>query len=913
MTAQPTSNRPGRHELGAASKAFRDTSAKPVQRRLLVPLAAVLLVLVGGFGAVLLSIQRDHLRQSSREKLEVAVFDLGDSLSEGTELLDALEGVLLQDASLREALKAQNRNRLLTDYQAAFAHPQEEHGITPFYFHRPDRVNLLRVHDTERNGDLIDRFTAREAERTGKTASGIELGPLGTFTLRVVKPVYCADTLIGYLELGQEIECILRDLCQEHGIDLAITIRKSALNRETWESGMKMLGREADWDRFADEVIIYSSLGRFPAGGERLIHGDEGQEQGDAIAEAAFNGKSWRIMPAPLFDASAVEVGHLFVLHDVSRAAARFNRVLLVSSGAGLVLLAALTCFLYIALRRVDRGILAREANLASSERFQRTLTETSPDFIFVLDGEMTIRTMNRLHPGHREEDVVGRSALAFVPPEHQDRLREAFDRAIETRALQSVETSVRLSDGEHVFLNRLNPLPGAGEEQAVVLISTDITERKQAEKRLRHNAFHDELTGLPNRSLLLQRLQHCLERAKRQPDYSFAVLFLDLDNFKVINDSLGHRAGDELLVETSKRLAAGQRSLDTVVRAAEDTTARLGGDEFVVLLEEISRPTDAVRVAERIQEHLAAPYVLDGHEVVIKTSIGIALGDGDGRDADELLRDADAAMYRAKKSGKGRYAVFDETMHAEAMGRLKLENALRSALGRQQFQIAYQPIVALESARITSFEALLRWKHPERGIVSPDEFIPIAEEAGLIVPIGRWVLEQACRQLAVWNEQRPAEQAVSIGINVSRKQLLEPGFVEDVQRVLHETGVDGRHLNLEITESAIIEASDSIIARLQELRRLGVQVHMDDFGTGYSSLSCLHRFPLDVLKIDRAFLKTASARRDYAAVVQAIITLARNLHMKVTAEGVETDEQLALMLALDCDYAQGYHFSRPV
>jgi predicted signal transduction protein with EAL and GGDEF domain len=349
------------------------------------------------------------------------------------------------------------------------------------------------------------------------------------------------------------------------------------------------------------------------------------------------------------------------------------------------------------------------------------------------------------------------------------------------------------------------------------------------------------------------------------------------------------------------------------VVRAAEDTTARLGGDEFVILLEDISGPTDAVRVSERIQEDLAVPFVLGGHEVVITASIGIALGEADCRDADELLRDADAAMYWAKKTGKARYAVFDQTMHAEAMDRLELENALRSALERQQFHIVYQPIIALESARIASFEALLRWKHPERGIVLPDDFIPFAEETGLIVPIGRWVLEQACRQLAAWNEQRPAEQAISIAVNVSRKQLLEPGFVDDVRRVLHETGIDGRHLNLEITESAIIEAPESIIESLKELRQMGVQVHMDDFGTVYSSLSCLHSFPLDVLKIDREFLKTAGARRDYAAVVQAIITLARNLNMKVTAEGVETDEQLALMLSLDCDYAQGYYFSRPV
>ncbi|MGB2987642.1 MAG: PAS domain S-box protein [Phycisphaerae bacterium] len=500
MTAQLPSNRPGLDEPGAASKPLRDASAKPVQRRLLIPLAAVLLLLVGGSGAVLLCMQRDNLERSSREKLAEASYNLEERLEEQTRTLSALEDGLLANAGLTDALKAQDRDRLLVDYEPILTQFRAEHGITHLYFHRPDRVNLLRVHKPEKNGDLIDRFTAREAERTGKTASGIELGQLGTFTLRVVRPVLDGDALVGYLELGKEIEDILAGIHDRRGVELAVSIHKNALKREKWEAGMKMLGREGDWDRFPNEVLIYVSLPHFPVKAERFV-GEAGHTHGDLAAGTAFGGKTWRVLVAPLTDVSGAEVGDLLIFHDTSEAVAHFNRLLAVASGAALVLLAVLIGLLYNALRRVDRGVLAREADLARSERFQRTLTETSPDFIFVLDRDMTIRMVNRLLPGHRVEDVVGHSVLSLISPEYQDSMREAFGQALETRELRSVETSVRLPDGEHFFLNRLNPLPDADEEQAVLLISTDITERKRAE-----NAVAARAVELEQRTVELEK-----------------------------------------------------------------------------------------------------------------------------------------------------------------------------------------------------------------------------------------------------------------------------------------------------------------------------------------------------------------------------------------------------------------------
>jgi diguanylate cyclase (GGDEF)-like protein len=443
--------------------------------------------------------------------------------------------------------------------------------------------------------------------------------------------------------------------------------------------------------------------------------------------------------------------------------------------------------------------------------------------------------------------------------------------------------------------------------------LESEIARRRTAEERLRHDALYDALTDLPNRSLLMGHLSRCVERAKRSPDYAFAVLFLDIDNFKVINDSLGHRLGDEVLIESARRLGAGLRSLDTVVRVAKDAAARLGGDEFVILLEDIHRPSDAILVAERIQQELSVPIRLDGRDVAVSVSIGIVLREGTCEEPEEVLRNADTAMYRAKQAGKGGYAVFNETMHVEALARLELEHALRSALDKKQLYVLYQPIVLLETGWIESFEALLRWNHPNRGVVMPGEFIPIAEETGLIVSLGRWVLREACEQLRVWNQQLPPERALSISVNVSRRQLVERGFCDDVERILGETGLDAHQLNLEITESTIIAGCESIGESLHRLKTLGVGLHMDDFGTGYSSLSCLHRVPFDVLKIDQAFIRPGEARREYAAVIHAIITLARNLNMRVTAEGIETGEQLAGILALGCDCAQGHHFSRPV
>ena len=433
------------------------------------------------------------------------------------------------------------------------------------------------------------------------------------------------------------------------------------------------------------------------------------------------------------------------------------------------------------------------------------------------------------------------------------------------------------------------------------------LAQAREAEERAVRDATHDHLTGLPNRALLLERLRRVLERAGKDGTYLFAVLFLDLDRFKNVNDSLGHTIGDELLVEIAKRLRACVHPADVV--------ARLGGDEFVVLLEGIGEIEDASRVAERLQASLKAPVVLQSQELYTTASIGIVGGSRAYLRPEDLLRDADTAMYRAKEGGKNRYEVFGEEMRDRAVRLLSLETALRRAVEREEFSVDYQPIVSLKSGNIVGLEALVRWEHPERGTLSPIEFIPLAEETELIVPIGLFVLREACLRTSIWRMRFPDHRPFSVNVNLSVAQLARPDLADRVGRILRETGLHGRYLRLEVTESAIMRDAALAEEALARLRDLGVRVHIDDFGTGYSSLGLLHRFPVDALKIDRSFVQGMDAgtrRAENAQIVQTILTLAHGLGVDVVAEGVDTAESLRRVTEMGCDLGQGYWFSKP-
>jgi diguanylate cyclase (GGDEF)-like protein len=460
---------------------------------------------------------------------------------------------------------------------------------------------------------------------------------------------------------------------------------------------------------------------------------------------------------------------------------------------------------------------------------------------------------------------------------------------------------SERLNEGlEQRVSERTEQLAATNQE-----LEKEVLERRQVEEQLRHNAFHDGLTGLANRALFMDHLKLALGRAERHESYQFAVLFLDLDRFKVINDSLGHTAGDKFLVEIAHRLAAVMRPGDTV--------SRLGGDEFSVLLDDLSSADEAERVAERLQAELAVPFNVGGQEVFTSVSIGIAMSTTSSQLPEDILRDADTAMYRAKQLGKARYEVFEQSMHARVMDRLGLERDLRQAVERGEMFLQYQPIVSLGAGSLRGYEALVRWRHPQRGVIPPADFIPLAEETGLIIQLGRWVLEEACRQMSRWQNLSLRDEPLQISVNLSCKQFLQPDLLEQIQKVLRETGLNPQSLKLEITESVVMENIATATRTLEQIQALGVELSIDDFGTGYSSLSYLQRFPVNTLKIDRSFVSRITESDGTAEIVRTIMHLGQQLGMDVIAEGVETEMQSAQLRALGCEFGQGYYFSRPM
>lgn len=443
------------------------------------------------------------------------------------------------------------------------------------------------------------------------------------------------------------------------------------------------------------------------------------------------------------------------------------------------------------------------------------------------------------------------------------------------------------------------------------LLLGGIASDRQQSERALRdsasqltHSAFYDALTNLPNRALFSDRLERAFEHGKQATDTLYAVLFIDLDQFKVVNDSLGHTLGDRLLVAIARKLESCLRPTDTI--------ARLGGDEFTILLESLSDVSDTIRVAERIQAALTLPFELEGQEVFATASIGIALSAPGYQHAGDILRDADIAMYRAKQL-RTRYEIFNTTMHARAVARLQMETELRRAIERQEFLVYYQPLVSLATGKLSGFEALVRWQHPERGILVPAKFILLAEETGLLNPIDQWVLREACRQMQQWQEQIPTNPPLLISTNMGNKLFIQPNLIQQISQILTDTSLNAPSLKLEITENVLAENDESTIATLSQIKALGVQLSIDDFGTGYSSLSRLHRFPIDELKIDRSFVSKIGAGKGNLEITETILTLANKLGVSAIAEGIETAEQLAYLRELNCAYGQGYFFSKPL
>ncbi len=550
-------------------------------------------------------------------------------------------------------------------------------------------------------------------------------------------------------------------------------------------------------------------------------------------------------------------------------------------------------------------------AELTESEEQFRLTFEMAPIGIAIqtLDGKF-IRVNKAFceTSGYTSEELLEKTWMDISHPDdiavalayHQKLYQgEIWDFQIESRHLTR--------DGKVVYGILQVAVVRDAEQKPVHLISQflDISARKLAEDKLFFDALHDDLTNLPNRNLLMERLELALKQSQRQTDYLFAVMFIDLDRFKIVNDSLGHEVGDQLLVAIAHKL-------QTLIRAT-DIVARLGGDEFIILLDHLQDINDAIRIAERICLELNSPFLIENRQVFTTASIGIVLSSPDYQAASELLRDADIAMYRAKEAGKARYEIFDRVMHAHAVNQLQLESDLRDAIAHQELLVNYQPIISLTTGKLTGFEALLRWEHPSRGFVSPAEFIPIAEETGLIITIGEWILREACRQLHTWQLQHQLSNSLTISVNLSSKQLREPTLITKIEQIINETKLNSSCLKLELTESMLIDNIEAVISTMSQLRGKEIHLSIDDFGTGFSCLSYLHRFPINTLKIDRSFVNRIGEENENLGIVKTIITLAHELGMDAIAEGVETQQQVNQLKALGCDQAQGYFFSKPL
>jgi diguanylate cyclase (GGDEF)-like protein/PAS domain S-box-containing protein len=567
--------------------------------------------------------------------------------------------------------------------------------------------------------------------------------------------------------------------------------------------------------------------------------------------------------------------------------------------------LEALASQIALALESVS---LAEDLHQRKSEERFRSLVRNASDVILIVEPEGKIRfvspSVERVF-GYRPEEVLGLDSLGFINPEHTERVKEFLTEVGTAPGMtRTVECRVRHGDGrwreaEATATNLVNDASVGG----LVVNLRDITERKEAEDQLAYQAFHDTLTGLANRALFMDRLQNALARSVRREEQT-GVLFLDVDRFKIVNDSLGHDAGDRLLIAVAQRLSFCLRD--------GDTAARLGGDEFTVLLEDLRDIGEAIRIAERISSELSRPFEIDGREVFVTVSIGITVSRPGHHQHLDLLREADIAMYQAKAQGKAGYAVFDTDMGAAALRRLELETDLRHAIDRGEFEVHYQPTIELETGRLASMEALVRWRHPDRGLVAPVEFIPLSEETGLIIALGKWVLGEACRQAVVWRDKYGV-RAPSVSVNLSARQVQHPEIVAEVKEVLDRTGLDPATLTLEITETFVVEDAESNRVTIQRLKELGVRLAIDDFGSGYSSLGYLKRLPVDILKIDRAFVQTLGRDPEDTAIVEAVTKLAHTLNMLVTAEGVESVDQVVQVRALGVDLGQGYFFARPL
>ena len=893
---------------------YNGNEGEKLKQRILLPLAAVFFLSLAAFTAFVYYNERTHLDGSFKRELDTMQASYQKMLvSHGNNLRTALD-FLGHDQMLRTALATGDRAQLQKQYAPLFEQLKRELKITHFYFLDANRVALLRLHQPARYGDRIERVTAQEAERTGRLAIGPELGPMGTLTLRAVMPLREGGRTTGYVELGVEMLDIVQDISQEFGKDTYVLLHKKHLSRQDWEEGMRMLGREPEWDRYPDFIVASQTRSDIPPElGRIFVQGESAHTL--AEIELKQNKQTYRLGFIPLLDVSGHDVGDIAVLSDTTATTTQTGKLLLMFIGAVLGCGALLFAMIYLILDHMQRALATYVAERKESEAELRIAAHAfeSQEGMFITGADSIIQRVNNAFieaTGYSAEEAVGQKLSFLESGKHDAAFYQALRETLERNSYWQGEIWSRRKNGETFpQWQTISVVKEAdGRVSHYVYVFTDISKHKEAEEQIRDLAFYDPLTRLPNRRLLIDRLHQALALSLRN-NRQGALMFIDIDHFKIINDTRGHAAGDQLLVEMAKRLQFHTREGDTI--------ARLGGDEFVVLLEDLDpdEPTAASQaeaVGEKIRVSLGQSYTIEGHEYHSTASIGLTLFRGPVKTMEEMLKRADVALYQAKSDGRNTLRFFDPAMQAAVTTRAALESDLRRAVSEQnQLLLYYQPQVD-SSGRMVGAEALVRWQHPVRGMVSPAEFIPLAEETGLILPLGHWVLATACQQLAAW-AALPETDHLTVAVNVSAKQFHLPTFVEEVLALVDYFGVNPARLKLEITESLMMENVDEIIAKMNALKARSISFSMDDFGTGYSSLSYLKRLPLYQLKIDQSFVRDVLTDPNDAAIAGIIISLAKTMNLAVIAEGVETGEQREFLELNGCHVFQGYLFGKPM
>lgn len=898
--------------------------------KLVAPLAALLvgLCLTAMVG---LWWERSEQMENRVEGDRTRVASFVDSQTRQTgRMLEAFLDAVAADDAIPRAWSADDRPALLDRVRPLIERCSSRYQIIRLSFLQPDRTVFLRADEPDRFGDRVDRHVVRVAERSGMPTSGVDRSPDGVLSLRAVRPTV-VDGRMRFIEVAMSLDAALHGLGRSVGVDTRVVLLKAELSRPDWEAAERTAGRQPEWDRFPDRVVREELEPAFPLDAvTRLCALAASGKHEPGRIHFSLDDRAFTLDRVPIHDASGSAVAELLIRSDITAEESSLYTSTAIAMGAGVLLLAVLWWMLgrlgatlESTAQRLDRQ--RREADRKAG--LLRTLMDTIPTPIFYKgpDGKYLDCNPAFAHlVGMEREQVIGKLAGDMLNAEDaatvQARDRQLFDG--DSGGGQQFEITLHFRDGRSVptLYHKALCVDPTGGEPGIVGVMLDISHRKEAERiseeartRAEHEADHDSLTGLVNRDRFRRVLARAIELARIDEAFRFAVLFLDLDRFKLVNDSLGHDAGDQLLRTVAHRLqAVVEDPARCAIMGTEALLARVGGDEFAVLLSGAGDPIDPEALAEAFQLTLLQPIDLNGVSVVASASIGVASGEHADLDGENILVDADMAMYRAKAAGRAGFCVFDTAMRRDRRQRLDIEQQLRQAIERANLSVHLQPIVSLADGSLKSFEALVRWKHPERGMVPPSVFIPIAEETGLILPLGHFVMAEVARHLNRWNQTAGPDGVPPVAVNLSKKQLIHPGIVATIAETVHRYALRPGQLRFEVTESAVAESHDAVVSNLRILHDMGVRLLMDDFGTGMSSLSRLHEFPLDVLKIDRAFLVYALNNRPYTAILQSIVSLAHNLELAVVAEGVETREQVAQLIALECDMAQGFLFSRP-